>query len=360
MSSASPGRATALTAPDLLRAQRLATAEAALRNAEEEEATGVRPTGEGAPGWRAYCYTALPSYRSLESHELVHYRLLEAAAQRDLDAVWALWAEHCRMAPQDGDPDHLALEIVADACIRAKRTDLVYHALWPRMVQLHMVPTPEFRFLLLKAAAMDGDAGRAVQVLEGLRKEGLPTDERHYSAAVSACLRQGRWEQAFRFFNLMRSSGMPVTADLFSAFFTYLHAAGRATECKSAWRAMAGTPGLVVPFSLYAQVVETFAEQGDIESMEEAATRMGRVAEKTPGQKAKPMRPDAQMALAMFGAYAAAGVHDKAKELIKWVEGSWWSGRTFFACAHGPPPPSPHTHTHITNAVGPLRKGTRC
>jgi hypothetical protein len=123
---------------------------------------------------------------------------------------------------------------------------------------------------------------------------------------------------------------------------------------------MAGTPGLVVPFSLYAQVVETFAEQGDIESMEEAATRMGRVAEKTPGQKAKPMRPDAQMALAMFGAYAAAGVHDKAKELIKWVEGSWWSGRTFFACAHGPPPPSPHTHTHITNAVGPLRKGTRC
>jgi hypothetical protein len=311
-----PGRAAALAPANLLRAQRLATAEAALRNAEEEEAAGRAGGGGGAsaPAWRNFGHTAVPGYRALEAYDLAHHRLLEAAEQRDLDAVWALWAEHCRMAPQGGDPDFLALEIVADAAIRAKRTDLLYHALWPRMVQLRMLPTPEFRFLLLKAAAMDGDADAAVELLEGLRKEGLPTDERHFSAVTSACLAAGRWEPAFRYFNFMRSSGLPAAADLFGAFFTHLHAAGRATECRSVWRALVGSPALVVPVSLYAQIVEVFAEQGNVKDMEEAAARMGRAQDKV---KDAAMGPDVHVFLAMFRAYAEAGLHEKALAMIK-------------------------------------------
>jgi hypothetical protein len=315
--AAEPGPAAASAALDLLRAQRLATAEAALANAEEEESTGRAPRGPSAPRWDAYGYSAIPGYRGHDAYCLLHYRLLEAVEQRDLDAVWALWAEHCRMAPQDGHPDFLALEIVADACVRAKRTDLLYHALWPRMVELRMMPSPEFRFLLLKAAAMDGDAPRTVELLDALRAEGAPVDERHFSAAISACLAGGRWEPAFRYFNFMRSSGLPAGADLFAAFFKHLHAAGRAAECKSVWRALVGSPGLSVPPSLYAQAVEAFAEQGNVKDMEEAAARLGRLQEKA--KDASAAAPDVHTHLAMFGAYTAAGMHEKAEDMIRCV-----------------------------------------
>jgi hypothetical protein len=68
--------------------------------------------------------------------------------------VWALWSEHCRLHPQGGAPDILALEIVMDAAARAQRSDLVYHVLWPRAMALRIVPTPAMWLILLKCAAL--------------------------------------------------------------------------------------------------------------------------------------------------------------------------------------------------------------
>jgi hypothetical protein len=53
---------------------------------------------------------------------------ISAAAARDLGAVWALWSEHCRLNPQGGAPDLLALEIVMDAAARARRPDVAPRA----------------------------------------------------------------------------------------------------------------------------------------------------------------------------------------------------------------------------------------
>jgi hypothetical protein len=80
--------------------------------------------------------------------------MLEAVEARDLDAAWALWTEHCRLSPQEGAPDILALEILVDAAARAKRADLVFNVIWPRAMAWRVVPSPDLWFLLLKAAAL--------------------------------------------------------------------------------------------------------------------------------------------------------------------------------------------------------------
>jgi hypothetical protein len=50
--------------------------------------------------WTHFGYAPAANYREPGSYTVLHERLLEAADARDLEAMFALWHEHTRMAPQ--------------------------------------------------------------------------------------------------------------------------------------------------------------------------------------------------------------------------------------------------------------------
>lgn len=152
---------------------------------DEAEARGVSPAEalDAARPWADFGYAAAPDYRSAGAHTLLHRRLLEAADAHDLEAMFAIWAAHARMAPQvskgdgdrlrdcdkrvclqapfltqvffrapllvlglprfplslqEGSPDFLALEILMDGCARARRWDLLEGYLWKTVNRLNM------------------------------------------------------------------------------------------------------------------------------------------------------------------------------------------------------------------------------
>jgi hypothetical protein len=181
-----------------------------LRRARAEEATGALLDEAAARGvspaealddarpWADFGYAAAPDYRAPGAHTLLHRRLLEAADAHDLEAMFAIWAAHARMAPQvssggrgegaqaglhpipfcvrhrhspsavcdssplpfpldtpvslqEGAPDFLALEILMDGCARARRWDLLEGYLWKTVNRLNM----QARRRMKRGRAMD-------------------------------------------------------------------------------------------------------------------------------------------------------------------------------------------------------------
>jgi len=245
-----------------------------------EEARSLAAGGEArgrvlSEKWRNFSYSPPSGYRGYNGHALVHRRLLEATEAQDLGAVWALWSEHCRMNPQEGDPDFLAFEIVMDAAVKAGRSDLVFHVLWPRAMALRMTPTPAMWFILLKAAAGKStkffpDAKNALglgpdfaaELLNTLEREGLTSlDSRHYSVVISSFLGVHRYKKAFALYNKMRLQHLSPSPALFSTFFKKLRAAGKTRECISVWKAVQGAPTVAIPSSLYTLILQSFADK---------------------------------------------------------------------------------------------------
>lgn len=229
-------------------------------------------------------------------YTVIHERLLEAVDARDLGAAWALWSEHCRLTPQEGSPDILALEIVMDACARARRTDLLFNVLWPRAMAWRVVPTSHMRFLLLKGAALSGQPDLADRMLQSYLHEGKEVGPEHYQAVISACVGAGQWSKAYRWFNLLKRKGLSAPAQCYETLFVAAARAGRAQDCHYIWRALDKSHNVTVPAELYTRVIETFADQGNVADMEAARVRMGRKAD---GRQS----PSLRALLAMFQAY---------------------------------------------------------
>jgi pentatricopeptide repeat protein len=310
------------------RAARLAALDREVELTEAATAAGAR-AGDIDPRWWRFAYGPGPSYRSPEHMSLLHHRLLEAVEARDLDAAWALYAEHSALEAQEGAPDVLALEILLDACARARRADLVFGVLWPRTMHLRVRPTPEMRLAFIKAAALTGDAGLAASLLRLAVKEGAgAADVRHYHAAVSAHLHAREWAKAYALFNLMKRRGVGATGPLFATLFNAAADAGRAEDCFYIFRAMERSPAVPIPAPLYTRIVDTFAQQGNLATMEAALARMGR---KVDGG----LRPEPAALVAALQAYVAHGEAAGAEGIIRCVGGAL-STRTHTAQIKGP------------------------
>lgn len=173
-----------------IRSQRMGALGAEVDLLAEANAKGVS-VSEVDPRWWGYSYTESAEYRAPQSYSLLHHRLLEAVEKKDLGAAWTLWTEHCALHPQEGRPDFLAIEIMMDACARAGRSDLVFGSLWPLVMHLRLQISPSMRFLMIKAAALDGRLSLAEGLLRLAKKDGAALDSRHYHAVISAAVDAG-------------------------------------------------------------------------------------------------------------------------------------------------------------------------
>ena len=298
--------------PNAARVARLTVAEAAL---EEGGGDNDDRVGSGGSGLPTDAFVPPIDYRAPSSHTLLHYRMLEAVAALDLGAAWGLWAESCRTHPQtapEGNPapDVLAVEILLDAAGRARRPDLVFNVLWPRLMAWRVAPTSEMWFLLIKAAALSGDASTACALLDGARTRGLPIDARAHSAVVSVLTETGRWRDAFAALETMRRSGFQPDAQVWCTFLARLAVARRAEDAHYVWRALAATPALALSANVYTSILQSLSSLGLVEDVEEAVKRMGR--KRDGGQ-----RPTLEGGAAVFAAYIAADKHEAAAAMVE-------------------------------------------
>lgn len=310
---AKEGVGASFAAPDINRSLRLGAMEAEIENKKAQRAAAASGTGLTDPSynnaksatdidgpWDSHCYEVTGEYRNDEAYGIIHERLLEAMEAKDLNAMWLLWSEHCRMVPQNGAPDVLALEIMMDGCSRAKRADLVFNVLWPLAVNLRIVPTPHMQFLLLKAASLAGDVAStrlALNLFKSSKKNGEAIEDKHYAAAISACLAIGDNKQAVELFNNMRRDRISPPVDIYGALFTAFRGKENAANAAAVWRSLIASPSVKVPGWLYTNIIETLAEGGNLQDMEEARRRMSR---KIDGK----LSPSPRALAAMFEAYA--------------------------------------------------------
>jgi hypothetical protein len=174
-----------------------------------------------------------------------------------------------------------------------------------------VVPTPTSWFLLIKAAALGGDAGLARALLAGARARGAaPPDARAYAAVVSALLAERRWPDVYAELARMRRAGLAPSAELWVAIFAALRGARRAEDAHYAWRALANTPALVVPPAAYTAIIEALADLGLVDDVAAALVRMRR---KRDGAQA----PSLAAAAAAFAAYVDADRVEAAAALIE-------------------------------------------
>lgn len=228
------------------------------------------------PRWWRYSYTETFNYRENSSYSVVHYRMLEAMDNKDLNAVWTLFSEYCILNPQEGSPDILAFEILLDACARAQRYDLVFGVVWPRIMQLRIVPTPIIHFLLIKCASLIGNVDLALVLLRNAIQDGITVDSRHFHAVISAMVEAKQLQKAYNLFNYMKRKSIGATAGIFGTLFEGAAKANRPMDCHYIYATLERSHHIIVPSALYTRMLEVFAQQGNIENINSILIRMKR------------------------------------------------------------------------------------
>ena len=116
----------------------------------------------------------------------------------------------------------------------------------------------------LEACARSAQAGRAIDLLEGMQSSGIEPNEHSFSSTITACARSGQWELAVELLEEQRRCGVPLTPHSFNAAISACARAGQPDRALALIDIMWAT-GVEVNVVSYSSAINACARVGNWE-----------------------------------------------------------------------------------------------
>lgn len=222
---------------------------------------------DGAYRARRAAGAALREYKKLgerpnsRAYSKLHFRMLEAASRRNLEAMWMLWQAH-RSGKDGVRVDYIAAQIMLDAAARARAPHVVA-AVLEDLNSRQAALTPAIQRLLIKAAALLGNAELAQFTAKQYLEAGEPADSMVYSAVISSSAAAGQLDAAIEWHNRARRDDVPLPASQYGALMAAAGKAGAGEEAHFIWRALRTQRGLTVPSQVWQQVLQGLCDSAE-------------------------------------------------------------------------------------------------